>query len=141
GSTLPHVTGALSSRSETLNVSAVSTLAALTMSGGTIGGTGALPVTGAMTWPGATISRTGALNAQGGLTLGAAGATDLEFLSGRTLNNAAAATLAAFNSSYGLYLSSGAVFDNKPGASFTILTDAQVSYNVSPAGTFLNEGS
>src|SRR5205814_2122890 len=96
---------------------------------------------GSMTWTGGTISGSGALNAQGGLTLGAAAATDLEFLSGRTLNNAAAATLAALNSSYGLWLASGAIFDNKPGASFTLLTDARIDWNGSSAGTFTNEGS
>ena len=40
------------------------------------------------------MSGTGTTNANGGLTLGTAGASDQEFLSGRTLNNAGAATLA-----------------------------------------------
>ena len=56
---------------------------------------------------------------------GAAGASDQEFLSGRTLNNAGAATLAGSNTTgYGLYLAAGATFDNKPGASFAFTTDA-----------------
>ena len=64
------------------------------VSGGTIGGAGTLTVSGPMTWTGGTMSGTGTTNANGGLTLGAAGASDQEFLSGRTLNNAGAATLA-----------------------------------------------
>ena len=89
------------------------------------------------------MSGTGTTNANGGLTLGAAGTTDQETLDGRTLNNFGAATLAAVNVSYGLLLSSGATFDNKPGASFTFTTDASILSNGgSPAGgTFINEGT
>ena len=54
-----------------------------------------------MTWTGGTISGSGALNADGGLTLGAVGATDNEFLSGRTLNNAFVVIDEAQNCTYG----------------------------------------
>ena len=45
--------------------------------------------------------------------------------------------------SYGLYLSSGATFDNEPGASFAFVTDASIqSDGGTPAGgTFVNEGT
>jgi YD repeat-containing protein len=111
-----------------------------TMSGGTLTGSGDLTISGAMTWTLGTISGRGVINTNGGLTLG--GPTDVagEDLTGRTLNNAGAATLAAEGSSSGLFLSSGATFDNKPGASFTNLTDAGILDRGGAASTFLNEG-
>ncbi len=66
---------------------------------------------------------------------------DQEFLDQRTLQNAGAATLAGYNSGYGLDLSSGATFDNQAGGSFAFITDASINNNGgSPSGgTFLNE--
>jgi len=119
------------------------TTTTLNLSGGTLTGIDTLTVAGQTTWSGGTMSGTGVTDAQGGLTLGAAGASDQESLSGRALNNFAAATLAGANSSYGLRLDLGATFDNKPGASFNFTTDARIDAGGgTPAGgTFNNEGT
>ena len=88
----------------------------LSLSSGSIGGAGTLTFTSPLAWTGGTMSGTGTTNANAGLTFGSPGTTSSLTLDGRTLNNFGAATLAAVNVSYGLYLSSGATFDNKPGA-------------------------
>ena len=46
-----------------------------------------------------------------------------------------AATLADSNSTYGLYVSNGATFDNESGASFAFTTDGSINnYGGTPAG-------
>jgi len=128
---------AINLSSGSLSFAAASTIAdSFTMSGGTLTGAGALTISGATTWTGGTMSGTGSINADGGLTLGGA---SVETLAGWTLNNAGAATLSG--SGPGLYLSSGALFDNQPGASFTIQTDAGIANNGGVASTFVNEGT
>ena len=120
----------------------------LTLSGGTLTGSNTLTVTGATTWTGGTMSGTGVTNAEGGLTLGMAtgGGSFQDFLTQRTLNNSGAAVIQ--NSPTGsytyLYLTSGALFDNQPGASFAFANDStyvQSNGGTSAGGTFLNEGS
>ena len=49
--------------------------------------------------------------------------SDEEFLDERTLNNAGAATLGSADGGYGLFLSSGATFDNESGASLDLTSD------------------
>jgi YD repeat-containing protein len=123
--------------------SASSIIRSLTISGGTLTGAGDLTVAGLTTWTGGTMSGTGTTNANGGLAIGAAGAFDQEFLDQRTLKNAGAATLAGFNSGYGLFLSSGATLENQAGASFALTSDTSInSFGGTPVGgTFVNAGT
>ncbi|MFI5456725.1 MAG: hypothetical protein ACHRXM_14860, partial [Isosphaerales bacterium] len=136
----------LSISSDTLSLATTSSIGGgLTLTGGTIGGSGALTVTGLTTWTGGTMSGTGTTNANGGLTMGGVGANDQMFLTGRTLNNAGAATLSenTANTSYGLLLGSGAAFDNEAGASFAFATGAEIinSGGTPAGGTFVNAGT
>ncbi len=117
----------------------------LIQAAGTIGGTGILTVAGLTTWTGGVELGAGITNANGGLTIGGSdNAAYQEFLDGRTLNNAGAATL-AFNPNDGgaLYFLDGATFNNKTGASFTFITDASISdqYGTPDGGTFINHGT
>src|SRR5438552_16467231 len=73
------------------------------------------------------------------LTLGAAGGFDVEILSGRTLNNAAAATLAGASISYGLYLRSEERRVGKECRSLRLPNHEKINWNNNPAGTYLNE--
>ena len=120
----------------------------LTLSGGTLTGSNTLTVTGATTWNGGTMSGSGVTNAEGGLTLGMAtgGGNFGDFLTQRTLNNAGSAVIERTpTGSYTyLYLSSGALFDNQPGASFAFANDStyvQSNGGTPAGGTFLDEGS
>ena len=97
------------------------------MSGGTLSLAAGLTVSGSTDWTGGAITGGGTITTEGALTLGDPGQEDQEVLDGATLDNQAAATLADSYSGYGLYLYDGAVFDNQAGASFTFLTNAQIS--------------
>ena len=142
---LTGATGTLAISSGTLTVNAASSVAALTMSSGTLNGTGALTVTGATTWTGGTMSGTGTTDAQGGLTLGGtvANTTYSEVLTGWTLNNYGTATLAGTYNDSGLYLGGGAVLDNEAGASFSIADNTPIwADGGSPGGgTVANQGT
>ena len=74
------------------------------------------------------MSGTGVTNADGGLTLGQAtgSGNTQDFLTRATLNNAGTAVIerAATGSYSVLYLASGALFDNQPGASFAFANDS-----------------
>ncbi len=134
----------LSLSSGTLSIASASTVSGdLTMAGGTLTGAGTLTVNGAMTWTGGTMSGTGATIAEGGLAIGDPNTPEQMFLDQRTLDNQGAATLADYYSSWGLYLSSGAVFDNQAGATFAFTSDASVVDNggTPDGGTFDNEGT
>ena len=94
------------------------------------------------------MSGTGVTNAEGGLTIGqATGSGNTKTSSTRrTLNNAGTATIvrSATGSYTYLYFSSGALFDNKPGASFAFADDTASIENdggTPSGGTFLNEGA
>ncbi len=117
----------------------------LTQTGGTLAGSGTLTVTGLITWTSGTMSGSGVTNADGGLTIGgtSANTTYQEYLSARTLNNYAAATLAGAYNSGGLYFDSAATFNNEPGASFSITNDSQlwVYGGTTNGGTFNNQGT
>ncbi len=89
----------LSIGGDTLSLATTSSIAAnLTLTGGTLTGSGTLTISGQTTWTGGTMSGTGTTNANGGLTLGATSIGQyIETLSGRTLNNAGAATLTFYS--------------------------------------------
>ncbi len=139
GTTLSLSTG-------TLAIAATSIISGnLTMSGGTLSPAGSLTVSGPMTWTGGTIKGGGTTIADGGLTLGGTTTNTSynEFLSGSTLENFGTATLATFFATQGLFLDTGATFNNEPGASFDITTNADIFSNGgSPGGgTFNNQGT
>ncbi len=115
------------------------TIPALTMIAGTLTGFAALTVTGPFNWTGGTIGG-GTITSQGALTLGGANGEYTEVLSAATLDNQGAATLANADSSGGLSLTNGAVFDNQANASFTFLTSTPVASDGSSGTTFRNEG-
>ena len=91
------------------------------------------------------MSGSGTTNADGGMSIGDPGSNEQMFLDQRTLNNAGDATFADAYPvyPYGLFMSSGATFDNQPGASFAFISDASlIDGNGSPdGGTFINEGT
>uniref|UniRef100_UPI0013EB4686 hypothetical protein n=1 Tax=Aquisphaera insulae TaxID=2712864 RepID=UPI0013EB4686 len=103
------------------------TLPTLIQSGGILGGSATVTVTGATTWSGGTQSGAGKTVAKGGLTIGSATSTSEETLNGRELDNFGAATLANFYSNAnGLRLASAATFANEAGASFSFISDAAI---------------
>ena len=88
------------------------------------------------------MSGSGKTVADGGLTLGGTAATSYnETLSGRELDNYGAATLDWYASSPGGFfeLTSGALFDNEAGSTFSILADVSVTQGSS--STFVNAGT
>jgi hypothetical protein len=114
----------------TITVTGTNTVSNLSMNSGTLTGPGTLTATGKLTWSGGTMSGSGTTVAQGGLAIGgtAPGIAYLEFLSGRTLVNDAAATLSStlnLEDGYysGLFLGDGATLVNQAGASFDITGD------------------
>ncbi len=97
---------------------------------------------GTTTWTGGTMSGTGTTNADGGLTIG--GTADQhhyeEYLSGWTLDNYGAATLAGTYDNSGLFFTGGAALNNEAGASFSIINDRRSGPTAArPAGGTINE--
>jgi hypothetical protein len=111
-------------------------LPSLFMSGGTAGVRGAaVAVDGLFTWLGGTLNGTGEVLAQGGMAM--SGMLFNPFtLDGVTLENLATAT---WTSPFPLTLRNNAVFNNLPGATFDVETDAAVQ--VQGTGTFANAGT
>jgi trimeric autotransporter adhesin len=127
--------------SDALSLTTISSIAGgLTMSGGTLTGAATLTVSGPTVWTGGEMSGSGTTNANGGLTMGASGTSDQMLLDQRTLNNAGAATL---DGTQGLFLSTGATFDNESGASLDLLADVFIINNGgTPAGgNLVNAGT
>jgi len=113
-----------------LDLSSTSALANLTMSGGQLGGTGTVNVSGMITWNGGTMGDSGTTNANGGMTI--SGST-IGLRDGRTLNNAMTATWSGAGS---FSNHTNTTFNNLNGASFEINTPADFN-----AGTFNNSGT
>jgi hypothetical protein len=136
-------TGAFSISSGTTTLDDAVSAQSFLMSGGTLTGPGDLTIGGMTTWTGGTMSGSGTTVAEGGLTLGGttAGTTFNEILSGRTLENVAAATLSASSDDSGLILADGAEVENQFGGSFSIATDAQISDSNGSAASVVNEGT
>ena len=137
--------------SETLTNPTSTTIAdglATNFSGGTITGAGTFNFTAALNWTAGTMSGAGVTNASGGLTIGQAAdnGSYVTYLDQRTFNNTGAATIvrSATGSYTYLYFLDGALFDNKPGASFAFADDSTYINNdggTPNGGTFLNEGA
>src|SRR5688572_16912594 len=107
---------------------------AFTLGSGTLTGANDLTTAALLTWNSGTMSGTGVTNANGGLALGPFQAT----LSGRTLNNAAAATLGGGGT---LFIQTGGEFNNLVGASFEAQGESDIFGGGTPNGAFNNSGS
>ena len=105
----------------------------LNVTGGTLGGSDTVTVSGPMTWNNnGTLSGSGAVNANGGLTINGAA-----FISGRTLNNGGTAVWSAGTIGTG----NGAVINNLAGATFETTFDGFPQNNVSGSRLFNNAGT
>ena len=114
----------------------------LTIDGGTLSTTENLTASGPMTWSGGTITGGGTLAARGGLRLvGPSSNLTSETLDGAVLENAGTTTLSSryFDTTYGLVLENGAVFDNQGSGSFTFQDSGVVSGD--STSRFVNEGA
>lgn len=118
-----------------LNQNATST-GTLTLSGGSLAGLGDITVTGMLTWTGGAMRGPGRTVALGGLAI--SGAAE-KHLSGRVLDNAAAAT---WTGTGFLRIDSAATFNNLPGATFEVRDDTSAGGSIhDPPSTFNNRGT
>ena len=138
-----NVSGLTNIHSGTVNFNSGNniTTGTLTQSGGTLAGSDTITVSGLMTWTGGTESGTGTTEANGGLVITASNAA-FTILDGRTLTNAAAATVNGSGTQY-LDMGDNAVLSNLPGATFEFQADVtlRTNYEVSGTGTFNNQGT
>ena len=107
----------------------------ISLTNGTLAGSGNVTSTGLFTWSGGTLSGTGVTNANGGLLINNAEV----FLDTRTLNNAAGST-ATFGDFTLFYFQNGSVFNNNG----TFLAQADNGYGFyddGGGGTFNNTGT
>jgi hypothetical protein len=110
----------------------------LTLSGGTLCGSGNLTVTGPMNWTGGYVNYPGSLVVRvgGGVLLSGNGG---QLISGGMLINAGAGSCAAGVS---VGINNGAVFSNTPSATFDLVGDNQdFWFNINPPGLFVNAGT
>jgi len=128
---IPGVGDGVTIGSGTVDLPLNATVASLSLSGGTLTGSGSLTVTGLMTWERGAIRGTGVLNANGGIALSTTSTASLA--DARTLNNAGVATWTWVGN---LSLTGSAVFNNLEGATFRIQTAADMS-----GGVFNNSGT
>jgi hypothetical protein len=130
------VTGGTTISGGTTTFDADVTLPALTLSGGTLTGPATVTVTGMLTWTGGTMAGTGQTNANGGITL--SGNND-KGLSGRTVNNAAAATLTGNGN---VVLTDYGAFNNLATGTVALQSDSAFrTYSIfTTPGTFNNAG-
>ncbi len=130
-------TGAMAINSGTVNINTpITTTVPLTLSGGTLGGSSALTVSGtSLTWTSGTMSGTGSTNILSGATLTISGSSGV-YLDTRTLNNSG--TTALTNTNW-MYFYNNAAINNQAGGLFDIRND-QTMQN-SSGGVFNNYGT
>jgi hypothetical protein len=113
----------------TMNFNVPASVGALTVSNGTLGGSGLVMASGPFNWTGGTI--TGAVQCAGG----AISSGSRKYLTGGRLINSGVLTLSGTNLASG----SGSVISNLAGATFDIITNLDIgAYGT--AGTFYNAG-
>ncbi len=124
-------TGSYQLTGGTLNINTALNAANVTISGGTLGGSGTLTVASALAWSGGTMSGSGATTVSGATTISGAGD---KTLSARTLNLNGPAT---WSGTGNLVVSAAATINNA--ATFDIQTDADIpgalTFNNTMAGT------
>ena len=121
----------------TANFNADATTAALTLSGGTLAGTGSITVTSLFTWTGGTMAGTGSTDIDGDANI----AGGSKWLTGRTVNFAGNTTWTA---SGNINTGQGATVNNLPGAVFDIqVTNSRgITFNQgNPETVFNNQGT
>ena len=121
----------------TANFNADATTAALTLSGGTLAGTGSITVTSLFTWTGGTMAGTGSADIDGDANI----AGGNKWLTGRTVNFAGNTTWTA---SGNINTGQGATVNNLPGAVFDIqVTNSRgITFNQgNPETVFNNQGT
>ncbi len=116
------------------NSGSVITPTTMNMTGGTVGGSDVITVSGLFTFNGGTLGGSGAFNANGGIEMSSGTRT----LDTRTLHNGGTATFSAVGY---FYLANGGLFDNKVGAAFDAQSDYGAYPSGSPSGTFTNAGT
>ncbi len=128
----------LSSGEVNFNSGELVSITNLTFTGGIIGGSDTISVSGQFIWTGGTMEGSGATNADGYLQLGSQTSSNTLTLSGWTLNNGGT----------GLWISgslleeNSSTFDNESGASFQISTPGSWTIPTSSdSSTFENEGT
>ncbi len=122
-STIPAVGTSINISNGELDFNSLSALStgALAVTGGALGGSSALSVSGNVAWSGGALTGTGTLNANGGLTLSGSQIT----LSQKTVNNAGTATWTSGQISTG----NGAIFNNLAAATFNNAFDGIFAYD------------
>ena len=99
--------------SGTANFNSSANTVALSQTGGTLGGTGSLTVSGPATWTAGTMTGAGATNTNGSLAI--SGANQKNLTAGRILNNSGTATWTNTASNTGLILTGGGATINNSG--------------------------
>jgi hypothetical protein len=102
----------------TVSFDANATLSSLTLSGGTLGGTGTMTISGLLTWTGGTMAGGGHTVANGGITISSNNNKDL---SNRILDNSGTATWTGGT----LFMNSNSVWNNLVGSTLDAQNDAQ----------------
>ena len=114
------------------------TLPTLTLSGGILGGTGTMTVTGLLTWTAGSMNGGGRTEAEGGMAI--SGGSD-KGLADRTLDNAAEAD---WTGNGKILMNTNAVWNNLPGSSLIALGDSQLGGGAGSqytGSTFNNAGT
>jgi hypothetical protein len=120
------------SQSGALTLDGTSSMTTLEFSAGTLGGSGALTISGLMTWSGGTLSGSATTTANGGMAL-----SGEPFQSTGTVNNTGIATWTG--SAY--LMENGAVFNNQSGATWNHEADTLIEFNGGNTPTFNNAGT
>jgi hypothetical protein len=128
--------GSISAAGATLLVQSPVTFQNLSLTSGSVAGTGTLFVTGTMSWTGGTMSGAGftTIRASAALSISEAGQ---KMLSRRTLNNSGTVT---WTDAGGLTLSDGAAVHNLAGGLFDVRNDQPIDGGTTQ-GTFTNTGT
>ncbi len=136
-----ELTSPLTITSANVSFEAPITLPVINLTGGTLGGSGDITLTGSMTWAGGTLGGTGRLSLAAGSTstIAANGATTL----GRPLVNSGSLTLTGTST---FFVNPGITLTNNAGASFslsagTISRNGGTGQSVINAGTITKTGS
>jgi hypothetical protein len=134
--------GQLAISAGTLNLNGTMNAASYTQSGGTLGGTGALAISGAAIWSGGTMSGAGSTTFNGALALSGTNVKDLS--GGRTLSTTGTTTWtnSGFNSAGRIRTGGGVTINNTGAWLDQNLFDTQISNDFGgAASTFVNAGS
>ena len=133
-------TGTVEIDSGEIDFNTATTIGSLLLTGGTLGGTGALVVNGQTNWSGGTITGAASIEAKGGLTLGSNTGTTTSQLSltgGRSLINDGTGSTGSNGKGYSLAGDNTETITNAAGASFAI----DSSSTISNFNSFANAGT